>query len=243
MATTVNDQGDRSTLARRIEAAGGGGLPAKALRIAHAMESKVQKIKADRTISEEYRREQLIKVEDTAEAEMWTARDEDVSAAKSAATQRKRQVLSQLKSQFKTGPGELETSSEQAERHHREMRESVGLLPDIFAAQSEDDPQVLLDTLEEAIHGGQHARITKLGPVSVARLGQLNEAKVAGADTAWMSARTQLANYRKQRPTLNAQLKAADAEERTAAQPVEQSYRQAFEYFKIGAATKNGMRL
>jgi hypothetical protein len=63
-----------------------------------------------------------------------------------------------------------------------------------------------------------------------------------GARAAWMSARTQLATFKKAHPSLNAQLRAAEVELQHAAAPIQRKYRQALDYFRVGQS-KRGMRI
>jgi hypothetical protein len=235
---------DESTLAGRINAKGGGGLPESVIQIADRVERKRRALAEDRNISDTYRREQLEALDVQAEADAYSAMNAAIDKAKGALEQRKSQLLSQIKSQFapKSG-GPLESLSEQAERHHRETLDTVGLLPDVFAAQSAEDPIDLLDTLEEALLADRRARILNPGPVIVARLVQLTADKHDGAAAVLQSARRQFNEYRKSHPSRNQQLRETEAELREVARPISRNYQKAIDYFKIGAASRNGIRL
>ena len=111
-----------------------------------------------------------------------------------------------------------------------------------MAAQASEDPADLLDQLEEAIQAEQHARIRKIAPVIISRLGTLAKDEQEGAKAAWMGARTHFANYKKAHPPVNARLKAAEAVLRTVPAPIEGRYRRALEYFRVGRS-KQGMTL
>jgi hypothetical protein len=246
MAQTTGEQMDTSTQAGRIHAAGGAGLPDSVIQIAHRAELKRVALASDRNISETFRREQVEALDEESHLEAQRALNAEMAAAERAVTQRKGQILSEIKAQFAPGSGALETASEQAERHHRTIRDTVGLLPDVFAAQSAEDPIDLLDALEEALRADQHARVRKLAPVIVARLVALSAEKHDGAAAALQSARRQFNAYRTAHPTLNQQLRDVEAEERDLAlpnHPTRRRYQKAIDHFKLGAASKQGMRL
>jgi hypothetical protein len=114
---------------------------------------------------------------------------------------------------------------------------------DLTVAQAMDDPQDLQDLFEEALRADQHARVRKLAPVIIARLTALAQAEHEGARQAAMAVPQQVTEFKRTRPTLNAQLRAAEHEVRTAAQPIHARCQKAVACFKIGAASKHGIRL
>ena len=63
-----------------------------------------------------------------------------------------------------------------------------------------------------------------------------------GARHAWMSARSQFQAYKKAHPSLNVQLKAAEAELQNVAAPIQRQDQRALDYLKIGK-NKRGMRI
>ena len=139
--------------------------------------------------------------------------------------------------------GPIETTTEQAERHHRTTREALSLLPDLMAAQASTDPTDLLDQLEEAVTAEQHARVRKMGPVIVERLRLLAKEEHQGAQEAWSAAASQLRAYRQRHPSLNQQLKRVEEELRSVEFPIARKYQRAVDFFKIGTASKQGIRL
>jgi len=76
--------------------------------------------------------------------------------------------------------------------------------------------------------------VRKLAPVILGRLAVLAEAKVAGADGAYVNAMGAWRTWKAAHPSATARLRALEAEARTVAAPIEQRYARAREHFSFG---------
>jgi hypothetical protein len=253
MNQTIEPKG-KATLAGRIEAAGGGGLPQAAIDIAHEAESRRTAIHADTRISDAYRKEQLAAVDAEELQAMYDAQSREDAEAAQTFERRKAELQAQIKAQYTQSVRRdaVETASEQAERHHNSLRELTALAVEIETAKAVTDPDDLADTLDELLTAGRHDRVRRMGPVILARLRALSAesaeappalaALSAAAPAALARATSAYSRWKQANPTLSAQLRRLEEERQAASQNRARAYRQAHEAFKIGMA-KHGMRI
>ena len=145
-------------------------------------------------------------------------------------------------------PSEFLTADERSERSARAMREAVTLNSDLVVASATGDSAELLDTLETVILSENEARIRRLGPVVVARLGALIQQNGGSVNApgdlthAYTQARATFDAWKKQHPTPIARMRQIDKDLPSVRQPIDRAYVRAKEHFKLGLFAQ-GMRL
>ena len=235
------------TQADRIRALGGGGLPAAALEIFHDRELKHRQVKDDRRFREDHKHEQIAAIDAEVEQKLFDANERDVAAAMKPLQNERAKLLAEIKGTTQSSQ-EFLTSDERHERSARANREAVTLNSDIVVASSTDDPSELIDTLETAILSENQARIRRLGPVVVARLGALLQqhggSVNAPADLthAYTQARATFDGWKQKNPTPIARIRQIDNDLPAVRKPIDKAYVRAKETFKLGAFAQ-GLRL